>query len=480
MGIFKSKNQQKLNKEDLWKAVLGEIESTVSEAQFVTWFKGTSIIKIENHIAFINVAHGFAKEWLENKFNGQILKALNKYHPEIKNIQCLIDSSKKNITTTKKIDAVVAPKNNSKQATHKNDFFVNYDKNNNLFLNHNFSNLNPRYTFENFIIGENNQLAHAACLSVTENLGTTYNPLFIYGGVGLGKTHLLQAVGNKILENNSLEKKVYYTSSEDFTNEIITSIQNKTIENVKNKYKQVDLLIIDDIQFISGKEITQDIFFHIFNFLYQINKQIIISSDRSPKNISVLEERLRSRFEGGMIVDISLPDLETRIAILKSKIEEKNFFLKDNLIEYIAQNIQSNIRELEGILNKIIAISQLKKINPNLDFIKSILKENINNQKKKGITHKHIIKVLADFYGINENDFFTKTRKKRIAFPRQIGMYLMKTELNASFPWIGDFFGGRDHSTAIHGYEKIKQQLQDDEKLQDDLNYIKDLLYSKK
>ena len=342
-----------MNNEELWKAVLGEIELTLSKPQFITWFKDTFIISNEDGHVVIGVPNNFSKEWLENKFNNNILKALQNFQEDIREVSCAIYSPQERQTKNIDIDSPVKKPNNQTINLKNQSGFDNSNNSSQI----NFSpatNLNPRYTFENFVIGENNELARAACYAVSQNPGTQYNPLFIYGDVGLGKTHLLQSIGNEIVRNNP-QKKIIYISSESFTSELVNSIKNQTIDKFKDKYQQIDLLIIDDIQFISGKEKTQDIFFHIFNSLYQLNKQIVMSSDRPPSEIQILEDRLRSRFEGGMITDIGNPDMETRMAILQTKLNEKNFFLDNSILKFVAENVKSNIRELEGALNKIVA-----------------------------------------------------------------------------------------------------------------------------
>jgi chromosomal replication initiator protein len=295
--------------------------------------------------------------------------------------------------------------------------------------------------------------------------------------VGLGKTHLIQSIGNEILKKNPYYK-IKYITSERFTAELIDSIKNQKIDEFKTYYQKIDLLIIDDIQFLSGKEKTQEEFFHIFNHLYQLNKQIVLSSDRPPKAIQTLEERLRSRFEGGMIADISKPDFETRIAILKKKIIDEKLEVEESAIEFIATHIKNNIRELEGALNRIIVSAQLTKKSITLNYVSSLLSELISSGKKKGITHKHILDAVSGFYDINFNDLIAKNRKQDVVKPRQIAMYLMRTELQYSYPGIGEKMGGRDHTTAIHAFEKISQSIELDEKLSDEINLIKDQIYS--
>ncbi|MDZ4385449.1 MAG: chromosomal replication initiator protein DnaA, partial [Candidatus Moranbacteria bacterium] len=317
-----------MTNEELWRAALGEIELSISKANFITWFKNTSILSNNDGRVIIGVPNGFAKEWLENKYNLYILKALRNIQPSIKEVSCAIGSEKENAFRENQVDAIIPPKRVvfEKPPVEKN-FQISQE-----------NNLNPKYIFENFIVGSSNELARAACYAVSQNLGRIYNPLFIYGGVGLGKTHLLQSIGNEILKKNP-SKKVKYITSERFTNELIDSIRTQKINEFKEHYQKIDLLIIDDVQFLSGKEKTQEEFFHIFNYLYQLNKQIVLSSDRAPKAIPTLEERLRSRFEGGMIADVSKADFETRMAILSKKAVDEGLTISTTALDFIAQNI---------------------------------------------------------------------------------------------------------------------------------------------
>jgi len=462
-----------MTNEELWQATLGEIELSISKANFITWFKNTSILTNKNGKVVIGVPNGFSKEWLEIKYKNYILKGLSSLNSEIKEITCVIHNSQDfSSNKAKNVDAL---KNTS---PYKKIYSSSASENSSFSQNETYeeSNLNPRYTFDTFIVGENNNLARAACYAVTKNLGKIYNPLFIYGGVGLGKTHLLQSIGNEVLKNDPL-KKVKYISSERFANDLIDSIKNQKIAQFKAGYQKFDLLIIDDIQFLSGKEKTQNEFFYIFNALYQINKQIVISSDRPPKEISSLEERLRSRFEGGMIADVLKPDLETRMAILKAKSADKDFFIEDDVIKFVAENIKNNIRELEGALNKIIASCELEKEDPLINFVKKVLSGIISSNKRKGIQSKDIINIVTSFYGIPVNEIINKGRRKEIALARQIAMYLMRSELDTSYLGIGEQFSGRDHTTALHAYEKITKNLNTNEKLKEDIAALKDKLY---
>ena len=457
-----------MTNEELWQAVLGEIELSISKANFITWFKNTCIISNKDGNIVISVPNGFAKEWLENKYNLYILRALRNLQENIKSVSCSITASAsrepypQNIKESS-IDAVIPPK---KSPLSRNYALPNQE-----------NNLNSKYTFENFVIGGNNELAHAACNVVSQNLGQVYNPLFIYGGVGLGKTHLIQSIGNSVLKITPA-LKIKYISSERFTNDLIDALQTNKIKDFKEHYRKIDLLIIDDIQFISGKEKTQEEFFHIFNHLYQSNKQIVLSSDRPPKAIQIIEERLKSRFEGGMIADVSQPDLETRIAILRQKAAISGLEITDDVLKFIAENIKHNIRELEGALNRVSASAQLTKNIVDLPYAKKSLSDIISSGIKKGVNYKHILKVVSDFYEIDYNDLIAKNRKQEVVKPRQVAMFLMRSELQSSYPSIGNRLGGRDHTTAIHSFEKISKALEIDDKLNEEIKYLKEKLYA--
>lgn len=455
--------------EELWRATLGEIELSISKANFITWFKNTCILSNKDGHICIGVPNGFAKEWLENKYKLYILRALRNVQNDIKSVSCAIITGPLVPAREAPVDAVLPPKTPYEvESQSKNkDFAAEVSQE---------SNLNPKYTFENFVIGGNNELARAACYVVSQNLGKVYNPLFIYGGVGLGKTHLLQSIGNEVLQKNP-KTKVQYITSERFTSALIDSIKNQKVKEFKEHYQNIDLIIIDDIQFLSGKEKTQEEFFHIFNHLYQLNKQIVLSSDRPPKAIPTLEERLRSRFEGGMIADVSRPDFETRAAILRKKADEMGLDIDPEALKFIASNITNNIRELEGALNRVFVSSQLSNEKLTLAFVSSCLSELVSSGKKKGITHKHIFKTVSEFYDVSQDELIIKGRKKTIIRPRQVAIYLLRSELNYSYPGIGEKLGGRDHTTAMHAFEKIKKELETNEKLIEDVNHIKELLY---
>jgi chromosomal replication initiator protein len=477
--------------QELWQAALGELEISLSKPNFTTWFKNTSIASYTDDKVVINVPNIFTKEYLSKKYHQAILKALKTIteNTNLKEIEYKIDSS----VQTKSNFTSVRPDQETKISEVKESPIVNNNINsvseiinekptasttNNQIKN---SRLNPKYTFSTFIVGKNNELAHAAALAIIKNPGNTYNPLFVYGGVGLGKTHLMHAIGNKILENNP-EASVCYVTCETFTNDYMNAIRSastnsNSLEEFNNKYRSLDVFLIDDIQFLSGKERTEESFFNIFNELQQNNKQIIISSDRPPKAIPGIEQRLISRFEWGMIADISMPDFETKIAIIEEKLKEKNFSLKSDIIEYLARSINNNIRELEGIINKIAAISQLQNRILSLNEIKEITSQLVSNSQNK-LTPKSVIKIVAEYFDIPIEDIIGPCRKKNLTEPRQIIMYLIREEIKSSYPVIGQEIGGRDHTTVIHACDKVNRELKTNDKLRQDLNTLKQKLYS--
>jgi chromosomal replication initiator protein len=447
----------------IWKEALVEIELNVSRATFSTWFKNINIRKFENGIVFLNVPSDFVKEWLANKYHTFIIKTLRNIYPAIRNIEYYVVPQSSSPAKAKEIKPQLIQPINEGQLGFS-EFYIDKE-----------TDLNPKYTFDSFIVGSFNDVAHAAALAVTKNPGNVYNPLFVYGGVGLGKTHLLQAIGNKVKENHS-GVKVHYLTSEKFAGEFINSIQNKDIHLFKEKYRKYNLLIVDDIQFFANKLKIQEEFFHVFNTLYERNNQLVFSSDKSPKQIVGLEERLRSRFEGGMMVDISPPEFEARLAILRAKAKIKGFPISDEILELIASTIQDNIRELEGALNSIIGQIRIKGGLLNIQDAKELLKKNI--KPLKTLTMGQVIKIIAGFYSIEEKNLFKKTRKKEIVKPRQIAMYLLREDLNISYPYIGQKFGQRDHTTVIHAYRKIDEVIKKDERLKQEINDIRNLLYN--
>lgn len=470
---------QIMTNEELWKAALGQIELSLSKANFITWFKNTSILSREGGRVVIGVPNGFAKEWLENKYNLYIIKALKSLEPEIQDIKCSIaPNSDRKVAVENFVKSMDGARPSVTPASAPAGFSrkriaekpVLTSPSGEIFR----SNLNNRYTFENFIVAENNELARAACFAVSQNLGHLYNPLFIYGGVGLGKTHLLQALGNEIMSKHP-EKRVKYITSERFTSELVESIKNQTVDQFKAVYEHIDLLIIDDVQFLSGREKTQNEFFHIFNALYQLNKQIVISSDRTPKAIPTLEERLRSRFEGGMIADISRPSLETRVAILETKAQEKGMPIDPASIHFIAEHVKDNVRELEGALARVFAYSEFQKVPITLPLVQKALSDMLV-QTKKSVKLDDIVKTVSDFYGVPVEEMVKKGRKKEIAHPRQVAMYLLRTELDTPFSTIGDFFGGRDHTTVLHAVEKVTKTRESTLRIREEIASIKEKL----
>ena len=449
--------------QELWQAVLAQIQLDISSANYATWFKNTSLDDIKKGKAMVTVPNSFVKEWLANKYHKKIFKILYNLDNNIKEVEYAVTENK---SASQQAQAKSIPLEEQEDPQLGFQAFQ-VDKD---------TNLNPKYIFDSFVVGPFNELPHAAALAVAEKPGSVYNPLFVYGGVGLGKTHLLQATGNKVFQHYP-KKKVKYVSSEKFTSEVIGAIRNQKADLFKAKYKAFDVLIIDDVQFLAGKEKTQEEFFHIFNVLYEKNKQIIISSDRPPKSIQSLAERLRSRFEGGMIADISAPDYETRVAILKTKAQAKNQSFSKDIYEYIASVVQRNIRELEGALNRLIIYQKINNKRPDLEITKNLLK-NLVFSPTRVATPKKIIQQVAEFYDLHEKDLLTSSRKKEIVRPRQIAMYLLREELKNSFPFIGRKFSGKDHTTAIHSYKKIAADLEKNKKLEEEISLIKERVFN--
>ncbi len=447
-----------MTNEELWQTVLAQVQLNISQANFATWFKETGITSQKEGEVVISVPNTFAKEWFEQKYNKSIFKILHDLKTEIKNVR--YDVGK----TEPKMARKSFPSFPDAGQLEFQEFKTDKE-----------TNLNPKYTFENFIVGPFNELPHAAASAVAQKPGQIYNPLFIYGGVGLGKTHLLQAIGNEVLKT-SPKKKIQYIPSEKFTAGVVVSIKNHEMEEFRAKHRATDVLIIDDVQFLAGKEKTQEEFFHTFNALYEKGKQVILSSDRPPKSIPALTERLRSRFEGGMIADISYPDFESRVAILKTKCQERKIEFSEEVLSYIASNIQKNIRELEGALNRLTAYKKMNNQPITLDSVKSLLK-NLISTPNKIVSPKKIIQMVAEFYDLKEKEILSESRKKEIVRPRQVAMFLLRNELKNSFPFIGRKFGGKDHTTAIYAFEKIKKEAEDNEKLLDEINSIKQHIY---
>lgn len=442
----------------LWGSVLAEIEMSISKANFSMWFKDTSITKIDDGTVFVGVPNVFVKDWLINKYHKNILKSLRSFGEHIRAVEYLIVKHE-----TKKEEP--------KEAVEINTPNPNELPLQNLFINRD-DNLNPRYTFETFVIGPFNELAYAATQAIIKRTAV-YNPLFVYGSTGHGKTHLIQAVGNHI-KNSNPNKKIYYLTSEKFAVDLMNSISTGTANQFKEKYRKYDLLIVDDIQFFAGKQKTEEEFFHLFNSFYDNNKQIIFSSDKHPNFIMGLEDRLKSRLNSGMIVEIPSPDLESRIQIFKIKSSMMNFSLSPEITEYLASSVEGNIRELEGVLNSIICQSKLKGRDLTINEIKDLIKNNLKPKKTSSI--KDVVKTIAEFYGITENEIYEKTRKKAVVKPRQVIMYILREDFDVSYPTIGEKLGGKDHTTVMHSYEKVKEDLKTDSSLIREISQLRSML----
>ncbi len=461
-----------MEKKELWQAVLAKIELALSRPNFLTWFQDTGVKSVDRGVALVCVPNGFAKEWLQNKYHRAILSALRELSPEIREVNFVIakpEDSLPPFPATEKQKAALLKKKaldglSGEELPSLRELAVNPE-----------TNLNPKYTFTDFVVGSFNELAHAAAQSVLKSPGTVYNPLFIYGGVGLGKTHLIQAIGNEFLKRNP-GSRVRYVTSEKYMGEIVEALKNQEMNALKEKYRSADLLIVDDIQFMARTEKMQEEFFHTFNALFDKNKQMIISSDRPPQAIPTLEERLRSRFEGGMLADIGLPDFETRFLILKNKAEQKGVVIPEPALTSVAEAIKNNIRELEGALNRIVISAKLSNAPITVEGAKKILVQYLAAPKKFSSPRK-IIKAITEFYEVSEKDLLTRSRKKDFVRPRQIAMYLMRQELKSSYPSIGDKFGGRDHTTVMHSYEKIAEEMKTNPELEEELRLIKDRIF---
>lgn len=446
---------------EIWIKFTDKFKESVSEKVFDVWINPIMPLEVTDTYYKVAVQNNFFKKVIEEKYAKTIESILSSIME--KNITLIIDTIEE--SEGKQIIPEIKPAEEPMRPLFKAEREDEIDE----------SNLNPKYVFENYVMGNSNRFAYAAALAVANNPASTYNPLFLYGGVGLGKTHLMHAIGNRIKQNDPT-MKVLYISSENFTNEIINSIYNKNTEAFRKKYRNIDCLIIDDIQFLKGKEQTQVEFFHTFNDLRDSNKQIIISSDRLPKEIETLEDRMRSRFESGLIADIQPPDLETRMAILRQKAVNDKIELPNEVLTLLATSITSNIREIEGVYTKVVAYSSLMNVPVTLDITKKILDDMGNIVQVKQITFESITQAVAEHYHIKVDELFNKKRTQNIAYPRQIAMYLCRELADMSYPRIGELFGGRDHTTVIHAYEKISNKSKIDSKLQNDLNALKDLL----
>jgi len=457
-----------LDHKNLWTSVLADIELNVSPANFGTWFKNTCIFKEEDGLVYLGVPNAFVRDWLNNKYHKLILRSIRELYPEIRGVEFIVNKKTDSPKTAKQGHLGGHSNWMSRQIPLEQEPSINKE-----------DNLNPRYVFDLFVVAPFNELAHAAAQAVIKNPGRLYNPLLIYGGTGLGKTHLMQAVGNCLKnQEGGAGKRVYYLTSEMFLLDYVSSVQNKRGNLFKEKYRKYDVLIMDDVQFLSQKEKTQEELFHLFNVFHENNKQLIFSSDKPPKQLHGIEERLKSRLEGGMIVDVSRPDYESRLAILKHKTKSYKFCPSEEVLDYLASAIQDNIRELEGALNSIVCQSYLKKRPLSLNEVKNLVRNSI--RPPKNISVEEVTTVVAEFYNIEVKQIHEKTRKKEVVKPRQVAMYLLREDFNTSFPYIGQKLGGKDHTTVIHAYSKIKRDLDKNSVLSEEINQIRNLLSQNK
>ncbi|HEX7951036.1 MAG TPA: chromosomal replication initiator protein DnaA [Candidatus Limnocylindrales bacterium] len=457
-----------MDAKQVWRAALGELQVSLSPANYETWLRDTQLLDVDEQRFRIAVPNGFAKDWLESRYRSLISQTLARIVGYSVQVEFVIGSTPGGSLETPTGEVAQGPASPSPQVRVEPTRVGGEGGN---------TYLNPRYTFSNFIVGSANRLAHAASLSVAERPGHAYNPLFLYGGVGLGKTHLMHAIGNQVIAKFP-RKRVVYATSEKFTNEFITSIQQGKIDDFRARYRRIDLLLIDDIQFIADKERTQEEFFHTFNAIHEDGKQIVLSSDRPPKAILTLEERLRSRFEWGLIADLTAPDLETRIAILRAKAEEGAVPITSDVIEFIARKVVSNIRELEGALNRMVAYASMGAMPIGIELAQAVLSNVLYNPKKRLVTPERIAKVVSDYYSVPIEVLQGQKRDKAIVVPRQIAMFLMRAETDVSLLRIGAELGGRDHSTVLHACDKITREVAVNDELRREIAAVRELIYA--
>jgi chromosomal replication initiator protein len=476
---------------NLWQAVLGEIELSVSRGNFMTWFKPTELLKCDDNTAVIGVPNVFIKQQLERKYTTLIAETLEKngLKPEKVEYKIHTTASKKIIDEPIVLDndqqtasSAHAPRPSGQTQSSFGNTYRSGQAGQDAGRTPSGATsqtyrqgLNDRYTFDSFIVGSGNELAYAACQAIAASPGTKYNPLFLYGGVGIGKTHLMQAVGNAVLAARP-GARVVYISSEQFLQGFVDALRFKKISDFNDFYRTADVLIVDDVQFLAGKEKAQEEFFHTFNTLHQANKQIIISSDKPPRDIPTLEDRLRSRFVWGMSIDMQIPDFETRCAIVQTKAGSHAVELPPDVVEYLANNIQTNIRELEGALNQLLAFCEMRSLEPNLAIVSGLL--GANKTRPKHISAKQIIERTARHFQISVDEILSAKRDKDIVMPRQVAMYILRSELHLSFPKIARELGRKDHTTAIHSVEKIEKEMHIDNDIRNAVNDIKELLYA--
>lgn len=452
-----SSGMNKLDPHELWEHILIQVELSISSANFNTWFRDSCIVKIEDGIVQVGVPSQFFRDWYIKKFHSLLLKIVRSISYEYRNIEYVIvkDDRRK-------------PKEIRRSSTQQvaelplNEFYVNKS-----------DNLNPRYTFDTFVVGAFNELAYTAAQAAIQRPGITYNPFFVYGDTGRGKTHLIQAIGNQYKKTYP-NRKVFYLTSEKFGTDYTDSLQAGTANRFKERYRQYDLLIMDDIQFLSKKEKMQEELFHLFNYLYDNNHQIIFSSDRSPAAIADIADRLRGRFQSGMTVDIAEPDLESRMSIVRKKAAVHGVILTDEVVEYVSSSISGSIRELEGVINSIVCHTQVKGVPPDLAEVRQSLRS--FSRPTKTVSVKHIVSKVAEFYGIDEDSIYEKTRRREVVRPRQVIMYILREDFSVSYPTIGSKLGGRDHTTVIHSCEKVKREILIDTDLAKEISDIRSLL----
>ncbi len=465
-----------MNTKQIWQAALGDLQVQLPRNEFDTWIKPTSLVAIEDSTVIVGTPNIFVRQELEGRYMAPITETLSTIIGHPIQVQVVIGNhSDQNFG-----QPIEEPTRNNGNARPTNPpaSRISSDSPTQLELpTPRITMLNPRYKFDSYIVGSSNRLAHAACLAVSDHPAQAYNPLFLYGGVGLGKTHLLHAIGNMVLDTNP-EINVLYVSSEKFTNDLINAIRRQNTEEFRLRYRNIDVLLIDDIQFIAGKEGTQEEFFHTFNTLHGAGKQIVLSSDRPPKAMSILDERLRSRFEWGLIVDVQTPDVETRTAILRAKVETLNVHMPDEVVDFVAHRIQSSIRELEGSLNRVVAFANLNKQPITIDVAAAALSELLDVSRRQRISNEAIVDTVGKFYGIDLKILKGRGRSRNIVVPRQVAMYLMREETDSSLMEIGTELGGRDHTTVMHGCEKIATEINTDARLRADVLAIRERLFN--
>jgi len=449
-----------MNGEQIWQAAQEELRFQLSKPSYETWLKNAALVGREKNAFKIGVPTKLAKDWLEDRYSAMIKETLSAIVSGDVSVAFEVVQGQGEAAGRSAVAVAEEPPPEPEDPVLDDA-----------------SQLNPKFQFQHFVVGNNSRFAHAACRAVAETPAKAYNPLFLYGGVGLGKTHLMHAIGHAVLEKHH-RRRVAYVTREKFMNEMITSIQEGRMNDFRTRYRTVDVLLVDDIQFLAGKDRTQEEFFHTFNSLHELNKQIVISSDRPPKEIPTLEDRLRSRFQWGLIADIQAADFETRVAILKSKVGPYARLVPEDVLSFIAHNIQKNIRELEGALIRVIAHASLNRTAVNVDMAAKLLQDVIPSTENRTLSIDAISRTVANFYHISLEEMKGKRRDKHIVFPRQVAMFLIREETASSLPAIGQAFGGRDHTTVLHSYEKISTDSKEDQRLQSDLRKLREMLYS--